>query len=67
MLTTSMDEREEVLSLDLEEDDYLYRMRRGHRIVYVSVLHVDIVPPEHRTEGSRILSHLRLLPGWDGE
>ncbi|OBT78252.1 hypothetical protein VF21_02982 [Pseudogymnoascus sp. 05NY08] len=60
-------EREEVLSLDLEEDDYLYRIRRGHRIVYVSVLHADIVPPEHRTEGSRILSHLRRLPGWDGE
>ncbi|KFY73187.1 hypothetical protein V499_06713 [Pseudogymnoascus sp. VKM F-103] len=62
-----MDEQEELLSLDLEDDDYLYRIRRGHRIVYVSVLHADIVPPEHRTEGSRILSHLRLLPGWDGE
>ncbi|OBT82034.1 hypothetical protein VE02_09442 [Pseudogymnoascus sp. 03VT05] len=60
-------EREEVLSLDLEEDDYLYHIRRGDRIVYVSVLHADIVPPEHRTEGSRILSHLRRHPGWDGK
>lgn len=62
-----MDEREEVLSLDLEESDYLYRIRRGKRVVYVSVLHDDIVPPDHLTDGSRILSHLRQLPGWDEE
>ncbi|OBT64205.1 hypothetical protein VE03_06830 [Pseudogymnoascus sp. 23342-1-I1] len=61
-----MTEREELLSLDLEESDYLYRIRRGKRVIYVSVLDTYIVPPNDRTEGSRILSHLRRLPGWDG-
>ena len=48
-VTSAMREHEEVLSLDLEESDYLYRIQCGKRVVYVSVLHADIVPPDHRT------------------
>lgn len=60
-----MREKEEVLSLDLEDNDFLYRIRRDSRIVYVSVLHGDIIPPEERTDGSRILSNLRAVPNWN--
>lgn len=56
---------EEVLSLDLEDNDYLYRIRRGKRVVYVSVLHADIIPPDDRTDGSRVLLKLRGLPKWN--
>ncbi|KAJ5093214.1 hypothetical protein N7456_009075 [Penicillium angulare] len=56
---------EEVLSLDLMENDFLYRIRRDSRIVYVSVLHADIVPAGERTDSFRILSHLRVVPKWD--
>lgn len=56
---------EEVLSLDLEKDDFLYRIRRDSRIVYVSVLHEDIIPRNDRTESSQILSKLRGVPRWD--
>jgi|HubBroStandDraft_4_1064222.scaffolds.fasta_scaffold284244_2 hypothetical protein len=52
---------EEVLSLDLEDSDCLYRIRRGRRIVYVSI-HPDILPPADRTDSSRILARLRHLP-----
>ncbi|KFY30766.1 hypothetical protein V493_01676 [Pseudogymnoascus sp. VKM F-4281 (FW-2241)] len=64
---TTMRETEEVLSLDLEDNDYLYRIRRGKRVVYVSVLHADIIPLDHRTDGPRILSCLRCLPEWNEE
>lgn len=63
----TMRETEEVLSLDLEDNDYLYRIRRGKRVVYVSVLHADIIPLDHRTDGPRILSNLRCLPEWNEE
>ncbi|WEW60329.1 hypothetical protein PRK78_005814 [Emydomyces testavorans] len=56
---------EAVLSLDLEENDFLYRIRRGSRIVYVSVLHEDIIPHGCRTDGSRVLSNLRRVPKWE--
>lgn len=56
---------EEVLSLDLEDSDYLYRIRRGRRIVYVSIQHPDILPPADRTDSSRILARLRHLPAWN--
>ncbi|KAI2791734.1 hypothetical protein POX_c04611 [Penicillium oxalicum] len=59
--------QEEVLSLDLEDNDFLYRIRRKSRIVYVSVLHEDIIPSEERTDGSRILSNLRAVPNWNGD
>ncbi|KAL4816903.1 hypothetical protein BDW67DRAFT_161097 [Aspergillus spinulosporus] len=58
---------EEVLSLDLEEEDYLYRIRRNKRIVYVSILSGDILPHDCRTDSSRILSQLRNIPMWEGE
>jgi len=61
-----MCEKEAVLSLDLEDDDFLYRIQRESRIVYVSVLHGDIIPSEHRTDGSRILPKLRVVPNWNG-
>lgn len=65
--TLTMREKEEVLSLDLEENDFLYRIRRESRIVYVSVLHGDIIPSGQRTDGFRILSNLRAVPNWNGD
>jgi hypothetical protein len=60
-----MSEIEEVLSLDLEDNDYLYRIRRSKRVVYVWVLHADIIPLDDRTDSSRILSSLRSIPKWN--
>lgn len=60
-----MHRKEEVLSLDLEENDFLYRIQRESRIVYVSVLHEDIIPVGERTDSLRILSKLRGVPKWD--
>ncbi|KAF1993738.1 hypothetical protein P154DRAFT_502962 [Amniculicola lignicola CBS 123094] len=56
---------EKVLSLDLEDEDYLYRIQRGARIVYVSVLYGGFIPTTDRTDSSRILEKLRTLPVWD--
>lgn len=57
-----MKPNEEVLSPDLEGNDYLYRIRRDSRIVYVSVFHGDIIPQDHRNESFRILSNLSKVP-----
>ncbi len=57
----------EVLSLDLEDSDLLYRIRKGSRIVYVQIFSPAIIPPEDRTESSAILRHLRSLSGWEGD
>lgn len=46
--------KKEVLSLDLLEDNYLYRIKKNTWIVYVSVLDGDIFPLDCRT--SRQLS-----------
>jgi hypothetical protein len=62
-----MEYMEEVLSLDLEDSDYLYRIRRGHQIVYVSIQHPDILPTADRTDSSRILARLRNLPAWNDQ
>lgn len=59
------DKNKEVLSLDLEKNDFLYRMRRASRMINVSVLHEDIIPVEHRTESARMLSKLRDVLKWD--
>ncbi|KAH8424145.1 uncharacterized protein LDX57_001899 [Aspergillus melleus] len=58
---------EKVLSLDLEENDFLYRMRKNQRIVYVSVLDGDILPPDSygRTDSYQILSKLQNIPEWN--
>lgn len=56
---------EEVLSLDIDEGDFLYRIRRDSRIAYVSVLHGDIIPQDHRNESFGILSNLRKVPRWN--
>ncbi|KAB8223506.1 hypothetical protein BDV33DRAFT_188871 [Aspergillus novoparasiticus] len=56
---------EEVLSLDLEEDDFLYRIRRNSRIVYVSILDGDILPPDYRTDSFLVLAKLQNIPKWD--
>ncbi|PVH98645.1 hypothetical protein DM02DRAFT_40909 [Periconia macrospinosa] len=58
---------EQVLSLDLESTDYLYRIRRDARIVYVSVQYTTLIPDADRTDSSRILAILRTLPGWQGQ
>lgn len=55
---------EEVISLDLEDDSLLYRLRRGHRVLYVEVKVPDLIPRYDRTENGAILKHLRLLPEW---
>jgi hypothetical protein len=60
-------DEEEILSLDLERNDLLYRIRRGPRIVYVNVLHEDIIPWECQTKPSRIRKKLRLVPRWNEE
>ncbi|KAI1909784.1 hypothetical protein LOZ39_004648 [Ophidiomyces ophidiicola] len=57
---------EEFLSLDLAENDYLYRVRRGPRIVYISILDGSIIPDEYKT-GFCLLKTLRRLPEWDEE
>ncbi|OOO05636.1 RIO-like kinase [Aspergillus oryzae] len=56
---------EEVLSLDLEENDFLYRIRRNSRIVYVSVLDGGILPPDYRTDGFLVLAKLQNIPKWN--
>lgn len=58
-------ERKILLDVDVEENDYLYRVQKGSRIVYVSVLHRVIVPQEDRTDVFRIFKHLRRLPKWN--
>lgn len=60
-----MSSNEEVLSLDLEETDLLYRIRRDRRIVYVSVQDLEVIPPQDRTDSFRILSRLRRAPVWN--
>lgn len=58
---------EEVLSLDLEETDLIYRIRKSRRVVYVRVDIPEIIPQGiDRTESFSILKHLRRLPGWEG-
>lgn len=52
----------EVLSLDVEENDYLYRIKGNTRIVYVSVLDGDIVPLDCRTDS---FPKLRKVPRWE--
>ncbi|KAB8269430.1 hypothetical protein BDV30DRAFT_229861 [Aspergillus minisclerotigenes] len=59
------DVKEEVLSLDLEENDFLYRIRRNSRIVYVSVLDAGILPPDYRTDGFLVLAKLQNIPKWN--
>ncbi|RDW79335.1 uncharacterized protein DSM5745_06187 [Aspergillus mulundensis] len=58
---------DEVLSLDLEENDFLYRIRKNSRIVYVSILDGGLLPPDSRTDSGRVLSKLRHLPRWEEE
>ena len=48
-----------VLSLDLELDDFVYRIQRMPQTVYVFVLDGHIVLSGDRAQISRILSHLR--------
>ncbi|KAA8642594.1 uncharacterized protein ATNIH1004_011539 [Aspergillus tanneri] len=62
---TATPNNEELLSLDLEENDFLYRIRRNSRIVYVSILDEDILPPDCRTDGYRVISKLRKIPRWE--
>lgn len=56
-----------LLSLDLKDSDYLYRGRREMRIVYVSVLHPDIIPTIDRTDSLRILTRLHDLLVWNSQ
>ncbi|KAI1919881.1 hypothetical protein LOZ65_004273 [Ophidiomyces ophidiicola] len=57
---------EEFLSLDLAENDYLYRVRKGSRIVYISIFDGSIIPDEYKTSFC-LLKTLRKLPKWDEE
>lgn len=60
---------EELLSLDLEDHEYVYRIRRDSRIVYISV-HPDVIASADRfdrTDGSSVLKHLRNLPDWNSQ
>ncbi|PYH85150.1 hypothetical protein BO82DRAFT_372010 [Aspergillus uvarum CBS 121591] len=65
ILTACQDEQ--VLSLDLEENDFLYRVRKKNRVVYVWVLGEGIIPPDYRTDSYRILLYLRRVPRWEEE
>lgn len=56
---------EEVLSIDLGDSDDLYRIRRGKRIVYISIQALSIIPLQDKTESSKTLTHLRKVPKWD--
>jgi len=58
---------EQVLSLDLEDSEYLYRVQRGIRIVYVSLKCTEVIPRDDRTDSYRILQHLRCIPAWHSE
>lgn len=60
----AMSDLERVLSLDLEQDEYLYRIQRGGRVVYVLIESTDIIPREDRTDSSRILRYLREVSMW---
>ncbi len=59
----SMEGKEELLSLDLEDSDYLYRIERDDRIIYVSIC-PDLVPKGDRTNGPKVLSHIEKIPKW---
>lgn len=59
-----MEVNEEVISIDLTEDDLLYRIRRDNRVLYVDIGTPGIIPRLDRTESRAILKHLRVLPGW---
>ncbi|KAH7108749.1 hypothetical protein B0J11DRAFT_449495 [Dendryphion nanum] len=59
-----MEVKEELLSLDLEDSDYLYRIRRDDRIIYVSIC-PNLVPKSDRTNGPKVLSHLARVPRWN--
>lgn len=59
-----MEANEEVISIDLTEDNLLYRIRRGTRVLYVDIRIPDIIPRPDRTENRAILKYLRVLPGW---
>lgn len=55
-----------MVSLDLEPDNYLYRIKRGKRIVYVNILGGDIFPSDwRRAERSAVLKRMRMLPKWE--
>lgn len=57
-----------MLSQDFEPDDYIYRIKRGKRIVYVNILGGDIFPSDwRRAERSAALIRMRLLPRWEEE
>ena len=57
-----------MLSLDLEPDNYLYRIKRGKRIVYINILGGDIFPSDwRRAERAAVLKRMRLLPKWKEE
>lgn len=65
----NMDKNDKVLTVEVWHNEFHYRIRRGSRVVYVSVFHKDIIPGEmfERTENRAILSHLRLVPKWNEE
>ena len=56
---------QEVLSVDLEDRDDLYRIRRGRRVVYISILAPSIIPREDKTNSHEVISNLRKLPEWN--
>jgi hypothetical protein len=60
----NMEGNEELLSLDLEDSDYLYRIRRDDHIIYVSVC-PDLIPKADRTDGSKVLARLKMVPKWN--
>jgi hypothetical protein len=55
---------EELLSLDLEDSDYLYRIRRDDRIIYVSIC-PGLIPKTDRTNGTKVLAQLKKVPMWN--
>lgn len=59
--------KEELLSLDLEEKDLLYRIRKGGQIVYVLIDSPTTIPRQRRNDSYFILNYLRLLPRWSSD
>ncbi|KAB8069173.1 hypothetical protein BDV29DRAFT_198878 [Aspergillus leporis] len=64
---SNADRWEEMLGLDLQDNDYLYRIRKGSRIIYVQLLHAELMPYRCRTQDDRVLACLRKLPQWDSD
>lgn len=58
-----------VLSIEVSEDDALYRILRitggAYRVMYVEIEDISVIPEDQRTENTSILRYLSTIDGWN--